>query len=367
MLQQTTKSSWFQKLTPGYRALGIEMTETKIKMIETAHTGNCGFSIEHFSEIGLPNGTIEDGKIVNALAITQALHTLLHRTDLRTKKVHFVLPSSLTMVRFIKLPDVRTKDLKRMIDFELKYNIPLPFDNPYYDFMKISGESASNVIPLNKKTNGTDRTIGIREVAAAAESPQQPSAACDVMIVAAPLEVIQEYAGLLANAGLKVQSIEIKPLSLFRVIERLRIVDPLSTFMMVDVNEAYTDVSIYYAGALRISRNIHVKFPAGPDAAYGTLADLELANASQELAAEMNRLINFYRYTLNHRDHEIENILVSGDTPLITEIIASLRERLNYNVSILEANDIHSQSGAFASRLATYAVPLGLSLRGGQG
>jgi type IV pilus assembly protein PilM len=356
------------------RFLGIEITDMHVKWLE-AVPGNTGKPFVHTMDAEpLPAGAVDEGRILQPTAVIQALKTLMERSASRTKQVHLVLPSTLSMVRFLKLPDVKMKDLKKVIDFELKYNIPLPFSNPYYDFIKLPADLQKQPRQDDAATESSWNHAAPKlqwetpeQEAAASSEDAAPVKQCEVMLVAAPLQTIEEYADLLATAGLKPVSIEIKALSLFRTVERLKPIDPMSTFVTVDVTATYADVSIYQGGALRITRNKQVRFPsaASTDSEADTWAQFEFQTACQDLSSEIERFINFYRYSLHHREFEVDHLLVSGDIEDLSGVISYLSNRLSFDVRPLQLDAIEVEPGQTASfPLLRFAAPLGLALRG---
>ncbi|HZG56050.1 type IV pilus biogenesis protein PilM [Paenibacillus sp.] len=351
------------------RSIGVEITDREVRWVETAG-GGVPDIVAAASE-PLPEGAVDEGRILQVPAVIQALQTLRQRVGTRQKNVHLLLPSTLTMVRFLKLPDVPAKDLKKMIDFELRFNIPLPFDKPYYDYVKLPATKptasaapapAAAEPPLGQWTLGG----GALEAAASKEAEEtRPTKECEVMIVAAPLDTIEEYAGAARAAGLKPISIEIKALSLLRVVERLRPIDPASTFVLIDLTATYADIGIYRDGALRITRNKAIRFPKAQPSADPTTdwSQFEFQSACQDLASEVERFINFYRYSLNNRDEEVGHLLLSGDAERIEDIAAYFRDRFPFDIGTLRIEGKVKHPGTGLD-LIRYISPLGLALRG---
>ncbi|HZG88494.1 type IV pilus biogenesis protein PilM [Paenibacillus sp.] len=350
------------------RSLGIEITDREARWIELDRIGSGSADVVAMDTEPLLEGAVDEGRILQPQAVIQALQTLRQRTGSRTKKVHLLLPSTVTMVRFLTLPDVPAKDLKKMIDFELRFNIPLPFDKPYYDFAKLP---AARTIASSPETAPAIEpnawNLGMQEAAAASEPEDggKPAKQCEVMIVAAPLETIEEYASVVRSAGLRPASIEIKALSLFRVAERLTPLDANATIVMIDITSTYADIGIYREGALRITRNKPIRFPDMPNKAEDAddWTRFEFQSACQDLASEVERFINFYRYSLNNRDHEVQQLLLSGEPARLGDIAAFFAERFPF-----ETRELRFDGGlripAGAPNVLRFVGPLGLALRG---
>lgn len=232
------------------------------------------------------------------------------------------------------MPDVPDKKLKRMIDIELKYHMPFPFDQPQYDFLSLPRLHTADGGEASKER--------------------------DVMIIAAPLPAVEELATLTVQAGLKPATMEIKPLSLLRCVQHFDPKEASSTMIIIDLTSTYTDISIYDGGILRMTSNKSIRFPAAEQA---EAAHMELMAACQELSFEVDRFINFYRYTLNHRDREVERIFVSGEISCLSEVISNLNEHFPNAVRKLSIPAAEEQRhGPLA--MESYAGVFGAALRG---
>jgi type IV pilus assembly protein PilM len=386
-------------LLPTKTYMGIEITDYAVKVvlltnITSNNTKLLAYTIEPLSE-----QCMDEGKIVDAFRLLQTIQTAVNRLDVKVKKAHFALPSPIVMVRFLKLPDLAKKEMNKLVDFEMKHNIHLPFEQPFYDYLKMNGQSEDQ---LNKKRLSSKNTAvknikeGRQQAAAAQTDPlfeltirtkADASSSidelvseqlCDVMLVAAPRDRVEEYVQIIRNAHVELASMEIKPLSLYRTIRKIDNNDTIThqTFLLVDLGRMASDVSIFHDGQLKITRNIYINFPIGKDSKKAlnendllsnldsTGGDTDFINTCSELVHELERLINFYRYTLNHRDHEFERVIISGDVERIDEIRSYVEERLARAVSIISCDHIQSEEADLKLIFPSIANAFGLALRG---
>lgn len=268
----------------------------------------------------------------------------------------------------------------------------LPFDHPVYDFVKINGsprpiKRKNKAKPARTETAGQDSLPGMDEAAAAlepavgfggsafADAPAAAPAAavedapqCDVLLAAASREQVNEYAELLREAGFKLRSLEIKPFSLRRLLSCKQEVWNTGTMMIVDVGENAADFSIFHGHELKITRNIPVSFGEDANQLSESLftdsdPDFSFRSACFDLADEIDRLMNFYRYSLNNREHEFDRILLLGDVPRLMEAGSLLAERLAPEVHLIAPEGITSPNPQFEQIFPAFAVPIGLALR----
>ncbi|MCD1257455.1 pilus assembly protein PilM [Paenibacillus athensensis] len=401
-------ASLLQALKPDRSSLGIEITDAKIKMTHIRlYRGKAPLIHNYLSE-PLPAGTVEEGRIKEPLKVIQTLQTMMTRLDSVPKHIHTVLPSQLVMVRFLKLPDINERDLGKLVDFEVKHQIHLPFEQPYYDFVKLNGSNhtagpkRSSAGKANKKKNAQELEAAMKQAASAKEDnfglgggkslfdepeaddqPTQQLQQCDVMLVAAPQELINEYSEVLQSANIKLSSMEIKAFSLLRLFHSgLPLQEMKGAFLLVDVNETACDLSIFQGDQLKITRSVPLNFASNAavtpavdtsmlsnlDTLFAEFADpdIDFRNNCSELAHELERLMNFYRYTLNNRNQEFDGLLLSGDVERLTDIRDSLAERLTVDVRLFHSDELYGLHGGIRQLDPYYAVPLGLALRGSE-
>jgi type IV pilus assembly protein PilM len=394
---RTPRGSIIKALKPGQTSLGIEISDSTIKMSKVLLRDKKELLIQTCLSEELPPHVMEEGRIKEPLRLIQTLQTMMARLDSKPKYVHLVFPSQLVMVRFLKLPDIPEKDLAKLVDFEIKHNIHLPFENPLYDFVKMNGTAHKKRKALKKLKKEPEAPTGKDSFLEAAagredlgggkglfddfqeEEPKTDTALqCDVMLVAAPKEMMDQYLEVMDSAGIKLTSIEIKALSLFRLLQSTSLIDLSDTFLLVDLNESAGDLSIFHGEELKITRSIPLNFAVKTDGTSEVEAsadqlfaefldrDADFRNHCSDLAHELERLMNFYRYTLNNRNQEFAGAVISGDLKRMPEIVSYLTERLSIPVHLFQPNVLFGQNSAFSDVFSMYAVTLGLALRGAE-
>jgi type IV pilus assembly protein PilM len=391
-------------LLPQQITLGLEITDTSIKLAEVSPDGSDGFRLHTCHVEPLPKGTVDDGRIINPLKLIQALQHSLKVKGFKCKKAQLVLPSHLIMVRFIKLPDIPVRDLQKVVDFEVKHNIHLPFEQPIYDFVKLNGVNNKRIKAKKpketKETSPTENNspdqLFMQEAAAAfggssapalfgeeekKSSSESPPQVCDVMLAAAPQELVLQYMEVMKSAGLTVCGIDIKALALFRIIELTEPVQPDGTMLVVEVNQTYTDLSIFHHRQLKITRSVPLSFeeakkeeakPADNDPfrffqEFEESSDSQFQNTCGDLVHELERLMNFYRYTLNNRTQEFDTLVLSGDAVRLIDIQKLLSERLDARIVLMGTDKLRTVDDDSFDQFPAFAVPIGLGMRGRSG
>ncbi|PKN03878.1 MAG: hypothetical protein CVU74_09770, partial [Deltaproteobacteria bacterium HGW-Deltaproteobacteria-9] len=142
--------------------VGLDIGSGSLKLAEILET-KTGFLLNHFSDISLDKGTIEDGILVDPEALTEKVNILFKGTGLQRKALVVSISGHAAIAKKVTFPNMEEPELRDMIHDEAsKY---LPFDNMddvNYDF-QILGQNEYN--------------------------PNQ----MDVMLVAAKKDVIADY------------------------------------------------------------------------------------------------------------------------------------------------------------------------------
>ncbi|QAY66426.1 type IV pilus biogenesis protein PilM [Paenibacillus protaetiae] len=332
-----------QLFSSNTRSLGVEITDEAVRLSEVQMVRKGRIQVTAYAQAGLPPGVIADGKLIDSVRLQAAIRSLLEERRIRTRRVHLAVPSQSVVIRTLQLPDVPRKEMRKLIDFEMKDNLQAAMDEPYFDFVKLPARTG-------------------------AASEEQPDARlCEVLVIAAPLQVLQAFATLLRELKLAPQSFEIAAFSLLRLLKRGPF-DTSGVNLIAHVNESSSEITVIDNGILKLTRNIDVPL-SGSAVHAGHWTDRETAfppsfAAIRDLLSEVERLMNFYYYTFNKETDPFLRIYVSGGVPLLPAIVNDMAERFSQQVHLIDWKQLQPE-GAEALHVPAYAAALGLALRGG--
>lgn len=319
--------------------VGISITDQAIK-VAWIKPGKRRASFRAHGIERLEAGIIENGKVMDEAQFLEALHRLVKRYKFKGKKVHLSLPSSLSTIRFLNFPVVAKRKLSKLIRFEVMHNMFLPYDDPIYDYSVLPTFIDAEITPVASTVSEDEEETMIVE--------RQNR----IMLVTASKASIMQYTHLLKKAKLKVKSIELDALALYRFLYSTNDTISQKTCMILNVSNDQTDVSIFNQGYLKLSRSIDINLALASTTTYHY--------EFNELASEMERILNFYTYSMNNRQDEVETIYMFGDSEQLSDVAEHLSEVLN--IEVLQGSEF-----GFATPVAlndAYAVPAGLSLKG---
>ncbi|NMH69876.1 pilus assembly protein PilM [Bacillus sp. RO3] len=283
--------------------------------------------IHHYGERRIADGVISEGKIIEKETLQVLLEECVLDWDIKKREVQFLIPNTQMIVRKMAIsPDIEDDEVKSHLFLEIGTSIHLPFDNPIFDVV----------------------VVGERE------------GKKEIILVAAPEDIVHEYQQVLEDARLKPVVADISPLAYYRYVHSLDMTHTNNHEMLLYFNQSNVTVSIFHEHQPVFFR------PIGLTSDLEALDQHSLKNRNvhsipfEEAMKEIDKVISFYRYTLSREENTINKIFISGDHPSIDQIHSLFAERFEVDVSLVPppATDVHSESELSSQFLL--AIGLGL-------
>lgn len=329
------------------RYVGIEFKDALVKLVEIEKTAN-GITIQNFHIEKVPDGLLSAGKIQDQDKFLTFLYDLKNKACIQSKNLHLSIDCQNVLLRPIKIPNIPKKDLEKALDLEIENNIQLPFDDYVADFVILTDE---------------------KELKAAKE--------LNIMLVIAPKSHVMTYIHPLKELGFLPLSVDLAPLAVQRVMELESNGDLGETFMIVNVGEKSTEVSIVHNRVLRIVRTFsldlqtYIEEPQIQDADALSFMQFQeersgIRSFATDIGNEVERILNFYLYTLNNRDQTISELVLIGDLADMTPVAEYLSLRLNVEtrLDLLKAENIVPALADTVKEVASsLIVPFGLAIK----
>lgn len=220
----------------GRSALGVDIGSSSIKIVQLKKEKGVAV-LETYGELSLgPYENLEIGRATNLNVdkLSSALIDLIKESGVTTKSSGFSIPFSSSLLTFIQMPSVDTRELNRMIPIEARKYIPVPINEVMLDWFIIPDDGSKKVIDnknLNKKA--TTKT--------------------DVLLVAIHNEVLNNYNTIVKKSNLVNDFFEIEIFSTIRAV----LDQNLAPAMIVDIGSSTTKVYIVEHGIIRVSHIIN--------------------------------------------------------------------------------------------------------------
>ena len=247
-----------------------------------------------------PHDAVRDGIVIDQAGVAAAVRTLLQESEIDANAVVAAISGTSVIVRHIKLPIMPESVLRRSIRFEAAKHISSSVEDSMIEF-EITG-----TVP------GEDDKM-------------------NVMLVAAPNDMVESRLAALTLAGLEPVAIDVEAFALQRILVDLSPTRPGegTTLALLDIGASTTDVNIIANGLFALTRNVPI---AGDSFTQSIKAIAPTADW-----AELERLkTEVDMASLLHGDNESEAAaLARALQPAIDELLREVRRSTNYYQSQL--------------------------------
>ncbi|MEK5481369.1 type IV pilus biogenesis protein PilM [Viridibacillus sp. FSL R5-0888] len=285
--------------------------------------------------IPLDEGIVVDGVIEDELSFFELLKEQVKKYGLKGQNVRFFVPDSTVMMKAIEHPqELKGEEaIKEYVEMELGRSIHLPFEDALIDIY--------------------DAQAGDGKATLFATSADE----------------IQKLTGLLADAGLSPVVADIKAISNLRLLEMVMPNIHNSITLITDWSINELSITIYSQGEVEFLRYQTINterskwYPKHTEDAFDYAYSDDVMNyktALMEPLSEIDRILNFYHYSLNKGEKSVGNIVVIGDSPELPYIIDMLESQLTLPVHTLTDSVITSK---FPNFKASQSSLIGLALK----
>lgn len=285
-------------------------------------------------EFPIPSGYIEELTIIDELSLFEFLKQSFSTLDIKGYETRIFVPdSSVLMKSFEHTDKVKTlSDLQEHVQMEIGHSIHLPFQDPLlaiYDYQPGDGKA---------------------------------------MLFAAPNEEVSKWVNLLEDSHLEPEIADVRALANLRVLEALSLINEESTFLVASWSINAISICIYSEGQFQFLRyqTIETNLTDWTIDSNGQLIysgeDEEYRMRITDQVLELERIMNFFRFSLHKGAKNIDELVLLGDNPLLEEIGALLRDNLMLPVTIADEQALQEKFPNFQSK---HIALLGLALKGG--
>ncbi|MFJ7826930.1 type IV pilus biogenesis protein PilM [Psychrobacillus sp. NPDC096623] len=283
----------------------------------------------------LSAGIIEGDSIRNEMALFDEFKKIVDVWGIKRHDVRFFVPDSSVMMKSFEHPaDVVSSKLKAYVEMELGQTIHLPFTNPLIDV-------------YDAKPNDGEATL-----------------------FAAPSDDVNKIASLLDDVSLTPTVADVRSLSTIRLLEQLNLFASQKSYLITDWSITGLSISIYTPGKLEFLRYqaIETSIKSWESRVVdehevtftydGEIEEYRMLLIDQ--IAEIDRILNFYRFSLYKGEKAVDEIIILGDSPEMDYIVNEMRA--NYETPIQFIDDSKVQ-GVYPNINAKYIPLIGLVLK----
>lgn len=286
--------SVFEKWLPilqSHASVGLTFSDYSIRMV--LFRGNADdLSRLQFWEEWLEPGIVENGRVKNEQAFSDRLKDMVRALKARGKKTYFAIPDAQLVLRQFDLQGILSdSDLQNYFFIEIGNKIQLPFEQAVFAFHVI-----------DRSATGTR-----------------------VLLFAAPEPVVKQYRKVLATAGLNPVSAEFSALGIDRWAQYNRPQIAKAQRMYVQLEKEALYAAIIQEDIPLFVRQVSLKDPESHSS-----DDILFLNA----ATEIERMLNFYQYSLQKGLHKVSEIYLLGEPGRMAEFRAILSGTVSLQVQL---------------------------------
>jgi type IV pilus assembly protein PilM len=304
-------------LFPRDTYVGIDIGSHSLKAVQIDPSGR-SFTVTRVGQYPTPPETVRDGVAVDPEQLGHAIRQLLRDSDISASTANIAVAGSSVIVRTIKIPKMSEAVLRKSIKFEAGKYVPSSVGDSYIEF-DILGDAEEGKM--------------------------------DVLVVAAPKEMVESRIRAVAEGGLDTEVVDIEGFAIYRsLIECQPDSDYASeTIGLVDMGAGHTHISIVSNGQFALTRSIPIAgstltdalqtyFRTGPEEADRTKSSLDFGLLAGEgrtaadnpalhlLQPVMDELVRELRRSINY--YQTQQTEATGSAPVSTLLLTGGTARL---------------------------------------
>jgi type IV pilus assembly protein PilM len=204
--------------------VGLDLGHHSLKAVQLEKSPG-GWRVARVASMPTPPDAIKDGVVTDSLSLTAAIRALLKENHINATSAHIAVSGGSVVVRQVRMPRMAEATLRKSIKFEASRYVPSSVEESYVEF----------------------------EIVGPADDNQM-----DVLMVAAPREIVESRVQACEAAGLQVESVDVEAFAIFRsLIEADELHDwSEKTLAIVNIGSSMTNMSVVTGGVFAMTRSI---------------------------------------------------------------------------------------------------------------
>ncbi len=204
--------------------VGIDIGHHAIKAVQVERSSQ-GWKISRSGWVKTPDDSVKEGVIIDTQAVGLAIKQLLRESHMSATSANIAVAGGSVIVRTVRIPKMTDATLRKSIKYEASRYVPSSVEDSYIEF-EIIGE--------------VDETQ------------------MDVLIVAAPKDVVESRMKACQEAGLEVEVVDVEPFCAFRSLLESDPNTPHAgkTVALVDIGSSTTSMSVVSDGVFAMARSL---------------------------------------------------------------------------------------------------------------
>lgn len=325
----------FSRFKKKKRIAAIELNDYYIRVLHYIEGDIASASIY---EAPLPKGIVEEEIVQDEMAFYDLLKDLVKNWGIANDDLYFFVPDHAVLMRVFNYPvDLKSEKLKGYVEMEIGESIHLPFESPLIDV----------------------DTKGMQDG--------------EAVLFAVPAEEITRLMRLYEDVRLEPVHLGIRALANLRFLAVTNYLNLNRTYLIVDWSVEAASMSIYSEGQVDFLRYQSIETPR--DAWQYVEADENnyrfVYDGDRDLyqrllidqSYEIERILNFYRFSLHKGEKSVDEIIMMGDHPEMETIVREVRNIIDSPVVVIDDAHVKNHYPNFGAK---HTALIGLALKGAQ-
>jgi type IV pilus assembly protein PilM len=302
--------------------VGLDIGSSSIKAVVLKEAGKGNWTLTHIGIEQLPPEVIVDGAIMDAPVVVEAIRRLMSNQKIGLKKVVIAVSGHSLIVKKISLPQMSREELVESIHWEAEQYIPFDIEDVNIDFHLMEGDE--------------DKT----------------SSEMDVILVAVKKDKINDYTGLVRQAGLTPVIVDADGFCIYNHYELNYEREP-GSIALIDIGASVMNINVIQDGKHMLYRDISIGGNQFTDAiqkdlnvTYDQAEGLKMGeevkgihlddvqaiidSISEDIAMEIQRSFDYHKAT--SANARVEKIVLTGGASKTRGLSTFLAQRLGVTV-----------------------------------
>jgi type IV pilus assembly protein PilM len=343
------------------QVVGLDIGTSSIKAFQFKESGG-GFQLVHADVRPLDPEVIVDGTVMDAERVVSTIRDICRENKIKVKNVAISVSGISVIVKKINLPEMTEDELDESIQWEAEQYIPFDIDdvNIDYQILKPIGEN------------------GNRQM--------------EVLLVAVKKDKINEYTGLVEEAGLTPVVVDVDAFALENMYQINYELNKNEAVALIDIGAGLMNINVVQDGMSAFTRDISIggnqfseaiqkefgvsfedaeRLKRGEDVEGVTFEEVVpiLESVSNDISSEILRSFDFYRATSAKSKDAISRVMICGGCSRMKGLRDYLAKNLGLEVGVINPfQNIEILEGSFdfdfiQGIAPAAAVGIGLALR----
>jgi len=282
-------SSLFGKET----LLGIDIGSSCTKAVQLEPTAR-GWELVNAAVMPTPIDAIKEGVVINIVDVSHGIRSMLKDAGMKATGAICAISGSQVIVRQVQFPKMPEAVLRKSIKYEASKHISASVEDSVVEFEILGDVPDENLM--------------------------------NVMLVAAPREMVDSRIKVIESAGLDPLSVDVEAFALIRSLVEFSASDEYlhKTVALIDMGASHTDVNIVSRGEFALTRNIPIAGNSFTNAVK-SLAGVPVEEA-ERLKIEMTADTPLDQINAHDADNRCRQVV----QPLLDELVREIRRSIHY-------------------------------------